>query len=44
MGASVLVVLINNVLGFVMRKFARFEKDSSKTEFNISIAKKLGLA
>jgi hypothetical protein len=35
-------VLINQILGIVVRKFARFERDSSQTDFNISIAKKLG--
>lgn len=42
--ASLLISMINIVLGFVIRKFAQIEKHSTLTEFNISVAKKLGIA
>jgi hypothetical protein len=41
--ASLIVVIINSVLAAIMRKFAVMERSTTETEFNISIAKKLGL-
>lgn len=42
--ASVLISIINNALAIIIRKFAELEAPATKTEFDISAAKKLGLA
>ncbi|CAK64281.1 unnamed protein product (macronuclear) [Paramecium tetraurelia] len=42
--ASVLISIINNILAIIIRKFAELEAPTTKTEYDISAAKKLGFA
>ncbi|CAD8174102.1 unnamed protein product [Paramecium pentaurelia] len=42
--ASVLISIINNILAIIIRKFAELEAPATKTEYDISAAKKLGFA
>jgi uncharacterized membrane protein len=41
--ASLLIVLINTILGVIMKSFSALERQSTQTVFNISIAKKLSI-
>lgn len=42
--ASVLISAINTTLALIIRKLAEAEKHSTRTEYDISVAKKLGIA
>jgi len=42
--ASALIVIINGVLGLFVRRFARYEKPDTYTDYFISTAWKLGFA
>ncbi len=42
--ASIIIVVINNLLGIFIRKFAAYEKHSTVTRYNTSVAEKLTAA
>lgn len=41
--ASFVISLLNNVMGFTIKKLVTYEKPFTQTDFNISFANKLGM-
>jgi len=42
--ASILISVINSVLAMIIIKFAQSERHSTRTSYDVSVAKKLGIA